>query len=590
MASWKTALDIFRSRVAESGWRPSMRWKERGAWRVKTWSEWDTASREVAGGLRALGLTGGDRVCVLSNTRPEWVEADVGILMAGGVTVPIYQSNTPKECEYIIHDCRAKVVIVEDADQLAKLTPLRAQLGHVAKVVVISGGEKSDWVISWADLRALGKERLAKEPGEIDKAVGSVLPEDIFTIVYTSGTTGPPKGVVLTHGNIVFECAASQGVFDVGVNDEQLLFLPLAHIFARILEWLSISQGVVTAFAESLAKLTENMREVRPTFMGAVPRVYEKAYVKIQAGFAEKRKKPVTRLLLDWATSVGKQRSAALLAGRPMGPLLELQVKLADKLVFSKIQGTFGGRLRYFVSGGAPLAKEIAEFFHMAGVLILEGYGLTETTAATHINRPGKQRFGTVGEAIPGVDVRIASDGEILVKGKNVLREYYGKPEATREVIDPEGWFHTGDIGVIENGYLRITDRKKDIIVTAAGKNVAPQNIEGALKAQCPYVSQVMVHGDKRHYLTALVTLNEENLAPWLAERGITVKDPQVQALIQDAVDGLNKGLASFETIKKFAILPKDLSQEAGELTPTLKVKRKFCSEKYATVLDALYQ
>jgi long-chain acyl-CoA synthetase len=591
--AWNTALDIFRERVQSSGWRPSLRWKERGAWRVKTWSEWDTTSRDVAGGLRALGVTGGDRVCILSNTRPEWFECDIAILFAGGVTVPIYQSNTAEECEYIISDCRAKVVVAEDAAQLAKLFAQRHKLTHVAKVVLLAGTSDDAWVVTYADLLAQGKVWQAANPGELDKA--STLPSDVFTIVYTSGTTGPPKGVVLTHGNIVFECRAAQATFSVDDDDEQLLFLPLAHIFARILEWLAIAQGVTTAFAESLPKLTENMREVAPTFMGAVPRVYEKAYVKIQANLAEKRKKPVTRALVDWALSVGKKRSQALLAGRPLGFFESAQVRLADKLVFGKIQGTFGGRLRYFISGGAPLAREIAEFFHAAGLLVLEGYGLTETTSATHMNHPDRPRFGTVGEAILGVETKIADDGEVLVRGGNILREYYGKPEATAEVIDADGWFHTGDIGVVEGGYLRITDRKKDIIITAAGKNVAPQNIEGALKAQCPFVSQVMVHGDKRNYLTALVTLNEENLGPWLAEQGIGsandgfASEPKVKALIQGAVDDLNKGLASFETIKKFAILPRDLTQEAGELTPTLKVKRKFCSEKYKDVLDALY-
>jgi long-chain acyl-CoA synthetase len=338
------------------------------------------------------------------------------------------------------------------------------------------------------------------------------------------------------------------------------------------------------------------MKEIRPTFMGSVPRVYEKAYAKMQQSFAEKRKKPVAKLLIDWALDTGRRVSRLRQQGREPDGLLAAQARLADRLVFQKVKDTFGGRLRFFVSGGAPLAREIGEFFHAAGILILEGYGLTETTAATTVNRPDAFRFGTVGRPIPGMEVKIASDGEILIRGAAVLREYYGKPDATREAIDADGWFHTGDIGVIEDGFVRITDRKKDIIVTAGGKNVAPQNIENAFKSRCPLVSQMMVHGDKRQFLSALVTLNEEAIVPWARERGLPAdpaalsKHPDVIALIQKEIDALNASLASYETIKKFAILPRDLTQEAGEMTPTLKVKRKFCSEKYQDILDGFYR
>ena len=615
----KTAVDMFVKRVAASGDRPALRVKEGGVWRTRSWRDWDTASREVAGGLRALRVEHGDRVCMLANTRPEWVESDIGILFASAVTVPIYQSNTPRECEYIISDCKAKVVIAEDPHQLEKLLhpEVRPRLGHVVKVVLLSDEarlEKPDhkrrstikldevlpaghpdrgWVMSYGELREQGREWLAKNQLDAESKLG---PDDVFTIVYTSGTTGPPKGVVLTHENIVFECQAVTSVLDVGEEDEQLLFLPLAHIFAKILEWAAIATGSVIAFAEGIPKLVDNLKEVRPTFMGAVPRVYEKVYTKITSGFEEKRKKPVTKFIIDRALAAGKKRSRADQSGGKLAGLDAFELGLADKLVFGKIKETFGGRIRFFVSGGAPLAGEIAEFFHACGLLVLEGYGLTETTAATHINRLDRYRFGTVGPALPGVEIKIADDGEVLMRGKNILREYYGKPEATREAKDPDGWFHSGDIGVIEDGFLRITDRKKDIIVTAGGKNVAPQNLEGALKAQCPYVSQVMVHGDKRQFLTALVTLNEETVGAWAKEKGISytgmadlAEKPEVRALVKEAVDRLNAGLASYETIKKFKILKSDLSQEAGELTPTLKVKRKFLSEKYRSDLDAFY-
>jgi long-chain acyl-CoA synthetase len=548
MPRWRTAVELFAERVARSGPSPALRVKEGGAWRTRSWADWDTAAREIAAGLRGLGVANGDRVSILSSTRAEWVESDVAILLAGAVTVPIYQSNTPKECEYILRDSQARVIFVEDAAQRAKV----ADLG----VTIVELGAGLD------TLRADGRAWLA---GNRLDAANAVKPEDIFTIVYTSGTTGPPKGVVLTHGNICFEVEALEGALPIGPDDEQLLFLPLAHIFAKLLEWTAIAQGAVTAFAEGLPKLVDNLKEIRPTYMGAVPRVYEKVFAKVQAGFAEKRRKPVTRLILDWALAAGRRRPS-------------FGSRLADRLVFAKVQATFGGRLRFLVSGGAPLAREIAEFFHTCGILILEGYGLTETTAATHVNRPDRFRFGTVGPALPGVEIRIAADGEILARGPNILPEYFGKPDATREALEPDGWFHTGDIGVIEDGFLRITDRKKDIIVTAGGKNVAPQNLEGALKAQCPYVSQVMVHGDKRPYLVALITVN-----PDLAGR------PEAAAEIGTAVEKLNGALASYETIKKFKILPTDLSQEAGELTPTLKVKRKQVSEKYREVLDSLY-
>ena len=578
MARWKTAVDIFEQRVAESGDLPALRVKEEGAWRTRSWKDWARASRETAAGLRALGIENGDRVCILANTRAEWVETDVGILYAGAVTVPIYQSNTPRECEYIVADCRARAVFVEDAAQLAKLLAVKAAVPSVSRVVLMVGAvpaEAGDWVTTLVELRARGRAWLDTHVLDAAKAT---VPDDIFTIVYTSGTTGPPKGVVLTHKNICFECESLESCLRLSSEDEQLLFLPLAHIFAKILEWMAISRGVVTAFAESIAQIVPNLQEVRPTFMGAVPRVYEKAYAKILASFQMKRQKAVGRFVIDNALAAGKKRSMAARNGKPLGGLAALGSALADRVVFRKVQSTFGGRIRFFVSGGAPLAGEIAEFFHACGILVLEGYGLTETTAATHVNRSDAYRFGTVGKALPGVEVRIAGDGEVLVRGDNILREYFGKPDATRDAIDEDRWFHTGDIGVIEDGFLRITDRKKDIIVTAGGKNVAPQNLEGALKAQCPYVSQVMVHGDKRPYLVALITVNPE-----------MVGRPDVEPTISAAVQKLNESLPSYETIKKFKILPVDLSQEAGELTPTMKVKRKQVSEKYRSVLDSLY-
>jgi len=597
-----------------------MRAKRSGSWRTTSWSEWNQRSRAIAGGLIQAGIEVGDRVIILANSRPEWFECDVGILMAGAIAVPIYPSNTPEQCEYIINDCGAKLVIVEDPHQLEKLydPAVLDKLSHLSRVVymadtanmarpdhkgrktlsldeVIPSGADRSWLQALDDLVAAGEPWLANNSSDLDKIADGLDPAQAMTMVYTSGTTGPPKGVVITHANIVFETRAVAGALQIGEDDEQLLFLPLAHIFAKLLEWSAIADGATTAFAEGVPQLIDNMKEVKPTFMGAVPRVYEKAYVKIQANLdATKRKGGWKAAVARWAIKQGNRRAKEQQTGGGGGGL---RIWLADKLVFGKVQATFGGNLRFFISGGAPLSGDIAQFFHSAGVLILEGYGLTETTAATHINTPDKFKFGTVGAALPGVEVQIAKDGEILVRGGNVMKEYFNQPEKTAEVINKDGWFHTGDIGEIEDGLLRITDRKKDIIVTAGGKNVAPQNIEGALKALCPYISQVMVYGDKRKFLSALITLNEEELIPWAAANGSSAstlqeltEDVTVQKMVAEAVAKLNEDLARYETIKKYEILPVDFTQENGELTPTLKVKRKFCTEKYQAILDGFYE
>jgi long-chain acyl-CoA synthetase len=609
------AIGLFNQRIEQSGARPALRYKEGGIWRELSWRDWERASREIGAGLIALGLGTTDRAALLGNTRAEWLYADIGILMAGGVTVPIYQSNLPHECEYIINDSGSKVVFAENPQQLAKLMKERDKLRGVSKVVYFDASvrlEKPDakgrtelkledvvpaeergWLMSLADLRAQGQKWLGEHEGELERRWEEVKPEHSFTIVYTSGTTGPPKGVVLTHANIVWESNSFKDILPVDESDEQLLFLPMAHIFARVLEWVTIVTGLRIAFAESIAKIKDNLGEVKPTIMCAVPRVLEKVYLGILGN--RNASPPAKQKIFDWAFSVGKEVSKHKQKHNPIPLGLALKNAVATKLVFGKIQSALGGRIRFLVSGGAPLSKEIAEFFHAAGVLVLEGWGLTETTAGTCINRPEKYAFGTVGAPLPGVEVKIAPDGEILVRAGSVMKEYYNKPEATREILDDDGWFHTGDIGIIEDGMVRITDRKKDIIVNAGGKNIAPQNLEGALKAT-PYISQVMVHGDKRPYLVALITLNEENVAKWAKDQGIAfgsnadlAENAKVRTLIQKSVVELNAREPSYSSIKKFKILPHDFSQETGELTPTLKVKRKFTSEKFKEILDAFY-
>jgi long-chain acyl-CoA synthetase len=613
--SVQNAVVLFNDRVKASGPRAVLRWKEGGTWRESTWNEWDKQAREIAAGLLSLGLGKGERSCILANTRAEWLYCDIGILMAGGVTVPIYQSNLAHECEYIINDSGAKVVFVENPQQLAKLMEERGKLTGVVKIIyfdpvakldkpdakgrtelklddVTQPGDKAR-LMSLGDLRVEGEKWLGKHPGELEKRWSDIKADDSFTFVYTSGTTGPPKGVVLTHKNIIWECDSMKDVLPVGEDDEQLLFLPMAHIFAKILEWTTIAKGCRIAFAESIAKIKDNLGEVKPTFMCAVPRVLEKVYLGILGN--RNAAPPTKQRIFDWAFSVGREVSKYKQRHQPVPLGLTMKNRIATRLVFGKIQSVLGGRIRFLVSGGAPLSREIAEFFHAAGVLILEGYGLTETTAGSCVNRPEKYAFGSVGVPVPGLEVRIAEDGEILIRGGSVMKEYYNKPEATREAIDNDGWFHTGDIGVIEDGIVRITDRKKDIIVNAGGKNIAPQNLENALKAT-PYISQVMVHGDKRPYLVALITLNEENVAKWARDNGVVfsnigdlAKSDQVRTLVQTYVDGLNAKEPSYSSIKKFALLPSDFTQESGELTPTLKVKRKFTSEKFKSIIDAFY-
>ena len=575
----RSAVDVFNARVQASSHRAALRHKDGDHWKVTTWSQWASAAREIAGGLIELGVGPGDRVAILSATRPEWVLCDVGVLTAGAVVVPIYASNLPDQCEYILRDAGAVLAIVEDQKQLEKLLAVRAAVSGVKKVVLMAGAApaSSDWVITLDQLRARGARWLAGNSKRLDDIAEAIDPTGAATFIYTSGTTGPPKGVIITHANLVFECKAVEDLLEIGEADEQLLFLPLAHSFARVVEWACIAIGASTAFAQNMNTLVADMAEVRPTFVAAVPRVFEKAYAKIQATFAEKRKSPIGRRIIDWALAVGRERSRRQRAGERADGL---RFGLADKLVFAKVRQTFGGRIRFFVSGGAPLSAEIAQFFHAAGLLILEGYGLTETTAAGTINRADNYEFGTVGTPLPGVEIEIAPDGEILIRGGNVMQGYWNQPQATAEVIDSDGWFHSGDIGVIEpTGHLRITDRKKDIIVTAGGKNIAPQNLENELKAACPLISQVVVIGDRQKYLVALITLSEE-----------AARDRAgAEAAVRQAVDRQNQKLASYETIKRFTVLPRDLSEEAGELTPSLKVKRKVVSDRYKQEIASMY-
>jgi long-chain acyl-CoA synthetase len=590
---------LFWDRMSRSGDRPAQRVKAGGVWRDVSWRALGEEVREVALGLIALGRQPGDAVGILSQSRGEWVRADVAILSIGGVTIPVYPTYPPETLAYIVRDSETRTLFVEDAQQLGKVLGAAPEMPSLETVVLIQGsaGAPGDGrrirVLDWEGLRLLGRE--ASDPGALEARLAQLKPGDVATIVYTSGTTGSPKGVVQTHGNHLAALDMIAQTSGVREGDVHLLFLPLAHSFARMEGFLGIRLGLTTAFAESIERLPENLREVSPDFLCSVPRVFEKVYARILSGVAAAP--PLRRRIFHWALGVGRRASRLERDGQALPAGLRVQKALADRLVFGKLRAALGGRLRFCVSGGAPLAAEIAEFFHAAGMLILEGYGLTETCPILASNHPGAFKFGTVGRPFPGVEVRIADDGEIVARGPNIAQGYYRKPEETAAVFGPDGWFHTGDVGEIDDeGFLRITDRKKDLIKTSGGSYVAPQHIENLLKGD-PFVSQALVEGDRRPYPVALITLNPEELAKLARELGLgdkpaaeLVRHPAVMDRVRRTVDGVNAHLASYAQVKRFAVLPDDFTQDGGELTPTLKVKRRDVRTKYAHVIESMYR
>ena len=514
----------------------------------------------------------------------------MAILSCGAITVPIYQSNLASEIEYILKNSETKAVFVENETQLEKVLSIQNNVPSLKTIVIFEykNAQALGSAIPLEEFCQKGLKR--KDPKVFDDLLQKNKPEDTATIVYTSGTTGLPKGVVLTHANFISELSDIELTIGLSQEDTILSFLPFAHILARIELYCGLTFGWTHAFAEGIPQLVDNLAEIRPTFMFAVPRIYEKVYNKIlsqvQDGSSLKKK------IFYWSLSIGREVSQRTQKGLSLPLGLKFKYAIASKLVFSKLKQKFGGRLKFFISGGAPLSRDIAEFFHAAGFLILEGYGLTETTAAAFTNQPYRYEFGTVGPPLGEVQVRLASDGEILIKSKKVFKEYYKNPDATAEVLK-EGWLYSGDIGhLTEKGNLKITDRKKDIIVTSGGKNVAPQKIENLLKTH-RYISQAMVYGDKKNYLTALITLNLEEALKFAKNNHIEetqiFSHPKIEKLIADLIGETNKSLPSFETIKKFRILKNDFSIETGELTPSLKVKRKYCSEKYKEVIQSMY-
>ncbi|MCB9562319.1 MAG: long-chain fatty acid--CoA ligase [Kofleriaceae bacterium] len=590
---------LLRRRVSQTPDRPAYRFPEGGGWRTITWAQAGQRVDAIAAGLLTLGLEREQRVGILCATRVDWILCDLGILCAGGATTTVYPSSTPEETSFILGDSDSRICFVEDHQQLDKLRAEKHRLPALHKVILIDGitdaGADGDWVITLDELEALGRLHLSTSPDAVTRVIDTIKGSELATLIYTSGTTGTPKGVELLHECWAYEADAMMSLRLYVIDDVEYLWLPLSHSFGKVLMAGQIANGHLVAVDGRIPKLIDNLAIVRPTMMAAAPRIFEKVHAKVVQGAKEGG--GLKWKIFQWAVAVGRRASKARQEGRDLGPVLRAELAVAERLVFAKLQARFGGRLRFFISGSAPLSREIAEFFHACDILILEGYGLTETSAASFVNRLSRFRFGSVGFPLPGTEVRIApEDGEILIKSPGVMRGYHNLPEQTAEVLH-DGWLRTGDIGEVDaRGFLRITDRKKDLIKTSGGKYVAPQHIEGKLKASCPFLSQAIVHGDRRNYCTALLTVDEEAIAKWAADHGQGGKSyadlaasPEVRALLQGYVDQVNATLARYETIKKFAVLPQDLSIEAGELTPSLKVKRKAVEKKYAATLDGMY-
>jgi len=554
----------------------------------------ETRVRRTALGLDELGIRPGDRFAILSENRPEWAIADLACLMTGVADVPVYPNLPSDQIAYILRDSGAVGIFASTPEQVAKITPIRGQcpaLRHVISFADSAAG--ADMTLAALEASGAAADTEARRAAYVDRAK-AVRPDDMATIIYTSGTTGEPKGVMLTHDNIYSNVYASRAAIPFGGADVALSFLPLSHIFERMAgHYLFIATGTSIAYAESVDTVPFNLTEVRPTLVLSVPRLYEKMYARVLenalSGSGLKKR------IFFWARAVGERWADETLAGRPPGGLLALQYRIAQKLVFSKLQARTGGRLRYFVSGGAPLAPEINKFFYAAGLVILEGYGLTETSPVIAVNTPDAFQIGTVGKPAAGVEVMIASDGEILTRGPHVMKGYYNKPAATAEAIDTNGWFHTGDIGELRDGFVAITDRKKDIIVTAGGKNIAPQPIENKIKTN-KYVSQAVMIGDRRKFPIVLVVPNWDSLEKWATlnnilwtERAQLLAMPTIQKKMEKEVMGEVEGLAHYEMPKKVGLLEVDFSVERGELTPTLKVKRRVIDKTYKAMIDSLY-
>ncbi len=590
----QTLAELFLNRVEAAANQRVYLVKENGSFRPQTWKQLYETTLGLYSSLRRKGIQKGDRVAILSNSRPEWSACDLTIQTLGAVTVPVYQSSTVEDIAYILKHSDAKLVFAEDLAQGEKLKAVFEQMGKTLPVVFFKPTPETTFPSETfacfssppPDPQAVAEQQRA--------STRALRPQDLASIVYTSGTTGTPKGALLLHSCLTTEITSIADEIELSPSDTMLTFLPFAHVLGRVESLIPLVSGLTLAFAESVAAVTQNIQEVKPTILISVPRIYEKIHAKILSevdswGFYKKQ-------LFHWAIQVGRQTARLRADKKPIPILLQAQFSLADKMVLSKIREKLGGRLRFTVSGGAPLSPELCEFFHACGIKILEGYGLTETCAAIAVNRPNDYRFSSVGKPLAATLFRIADDGEIQVKGPAVFAGYHNDASSTKEAFSPDGWFNTGDIGTIDsNGFLKITDRKKELIVTSGGKNVAPQKLENLIKA-IPLVSQALVFGDKEKYLVALITLSAPEAIRWAKEKGVVFKNsaelsgaPEMRAYIEAGLKAINRDLASYETIKKFKILPDDFSLEAGEITPSLKLKRKVICNKYKNEIRALY-
>jgi long-chain acyl-CoA synthetase len=584
----RTVADLLPRAAELYGTNVAVKFKEGDQWVSRTFTEVAEIVRPLAFGLVTLGVEKGDRVAILANTRPEWTFFDFAALSIGATVVPIYQTNSPEECRYVLENSDAKVVVVEDAEQLAKVRQVRDRLPRLEHVVLMAGS--GEGAIAMEDLAAKGT---GGDNATWKTLYEAVTPADVCTFIYTSGTTGPPKGCIISHGNYRAMLDMVNEVSVIEDEDLAYLYLPLAHSFALLIQFGTFDLGTTLAYWErDPLKILPNLAELKPTYFPSVPRIFEKIYTAATSGI--EKQGGLKKTIFQWAIKVGaKMREAERSGGKP-GFLLQRRYAFADKQVLSKIRNLFGGRIRLAVSGAAPINPEILRFFDAAGVLVLEGWGMTETSTAATISTPEDFKVGTIGRPFPGCEVRIAEDGEILVKGPNVFQGYHKNPEATAETI-VDGWLHTGDIGEIDgDGFIKITGRKKDIIITAGGKNITPANLEAEIK-QHPLVSQCVVVGDRRPYLVALVTLDPEEAVKYAQEHDLSedpaqlAANPDVKAAIEAHVDEINRNFARVEQVKKISILPHDLSQESGELTPTLKVKRAVVAQKHEDAIEQLY-
>ncbi|OBI70287.1 long-chain fatty acid--CoA ligase [Mycobacterium sp. E796] len=587
---------MFLNRIAATPNAEAFRYPLDHSWESVTWQQVGERVYRIAGGLISLGIAPEDRVALASSTRYEWVLADFAIMCAGAATTTVYPTTNAGDVAYIIANSGSRLVVAEDQTQVDKLLEHRADLPDVGKVVIIDGNGDGDWVISLAELEQLGKQLLADSPNAIRERVASVGPAQLASLIYTSGTTGRPKGVRLTHGAWTYTAAAIDSLGILGPDDLNFLWLPLAHAFGKVMLALPLQIGFPTAIDGRPERIVDNLATLRPTIMGAAPRIFEKAHARIEGMVAEQGR--LKKKMFDWAIGVGIKMSQTRQAGKKPSLASSLAYRMADRMVFSTIRERFGGRLRFFVSAAAALDHDVAQWFDAVGIIVLEGYGLTETAAASFINRPGAYRFGTVGLPFPATEAKIADDGEILLKGPGLMTSYHDLPDATAEALDADGWFHTGDIGEIDgDGFLRITDRKKDMFKTSQGKYVAPSAIDAKFKGLCPYASELLVYGEGKPYCVALVSLDSEAITEWAGKQGLAgssfaeiARDAQTHELIAGYIDALNVELNRWEQIKRFAILDRELSVESGDLTPSLKLRRKVVIEEFADRLAALYE